>query len=214
MKSWILLAALAAVGAGGLMCAAKSTPDHVSRPAAPQPGPGQALATFAGGCFWCMEPPFEKLEGVVSVTSGYTGGHVPNPSYQEVCEGGTGHLEAVQILYDTTRIGYDRLLEVFWQNIDPTDAWGQFADHGSQYHTAVFYHTPAQRGAAEASKAAQAASGVFERPIVTTIRDAAPFYPAEDYHQDYHLKQPERYQNYKDGSGRAGFLKRVWGKKD
>jgi methionine-S-sulfoxide reductase len=211
MKSWILLAALAAAGAGGLMCAARTPNDHVSRHPAPQPGPGQALATFAGGCFWCLTPPFEKLAGVLKVTAGYTGGHVANPSYQEVCAGGTGHLEAVQVLFEPARIGYDSLLQVFWRNIDPTDAWGQFADQGEQYQTAVFVHDAAQRAAAEASKTALAASGLFDRSIVTAIREAAPFWPAEDYHQDYHLKQPERYESYKEGSGRAGFLRRVWG---
>jgi methionine-S-sulfoxide reductase len=170
-----------------------------------------ALATFAGGCFWCMEPPFEQLEGVLAVTSGYTGGDVPHPSYEQVCSGETRHLEAIQVEYDSTRISYAQLLEVFWQNIDPTDAWGQFADQGSQYRTAVFCHTPAQRAEAQASKEALAASGTFDRPIVTEIRDATPFYPAEDHHQDYYRKQPLRYQGYKEGSGRAGFLRRVWG---
>jgi peptide methionine sulfoxide reductase msrA/msrB len=173
--------------------------------------PGEALATFAGGCFWCMEPPFEALPGVREVLSGYTGGHVADPSYDEVCSGETGHLEAVQVRFDPAQLSYDSLLAVFWRNIDPTDAWGQFADKGSQYRTAIFCHTPEQRAAAQASKEALAASGVFERPIVTEIRDAAPFYPAEDYHQDYHLKQPQRYQGYKEGSGRAGFLRRLWG---
>ncbi len=169
-----------------------------------------SLATFAGGCFWCMEPPFERLEGVLAVESGYSGGRVENPSYDEVCAGGTGHLEVVQVRFDSSKVSYGQLLEVFWQNIDPTDAWGQFADQGSQYRTAIFCHTPEQRLEAQASKEALAAAGTFERPIVTEIRDAALFYPAEDHHQDYYRKEPERYQGYKEGSGRAGFLRRIW----
>jgi methionine-S-sulfoxide reductase len=170
------------------------------------------LATFAGGCFWCMEPPFEQLEGVLAVTSGYMGGHGAEPSYEEVCSGETGHLEVVQVAFDSSKVTFEKLLEVFWRNIDPTDAWGQFADKGSQYRTAIFCHTPEQRAAAQASKEALAASGAFERPIVTEIRDAMAFYPAEDVHQDYHKKQPLRYQGYKEASGRAGFLRRMWGK--
>lgn len=172
----------------------------------------QALATFAGGCFWCMEPPFEKLEGVLEVRSGYTGGQVEHPDYEAVCEGRTGHLEAVEVRFDPARISYDSLLAVFWRNIDPTDAWGQFADKGSQYRTAIFCHTPQQRAQAQASRDALSASGAFERPIVTEIRDAAPFWPAEEHHQDYHRKQPQHYQAYKEGSGRGPFLRRLWSK--
>ncbi len=172
-----------------------------------------SLATFAGGCFWCMEPPFAKLEGVLEVRSGYTGGHVEHPSYDEVCQGSTGHVEAVEVRFDPARISYDSLLQVFWRNIDPTDAWGQFADKGSQYRTAIFCHSPAQRAAAQASLEALAASGQFQRPLVTEIRQAAPFWPAEDYHQDYHLKQPARYEAYREGSGRASFLRRLWPQK-
>jgi peptide methionine sulfoxide reductase msrA/msrB len=175
--------------------------------------PGQELATFAGGCFWCMEPPFAKLDGVLEVRSGYTGGQVENPTYEAVCDGGTGHLEAVEVRFDPARISYDSLLQVFWRTIDPTDAWGQFADQGSQYRTAIFCHSPAQRAAAQASKDALAASGPFQRPLVTEIRDAAPFWPAEDDHQDYHLKQPGRYDAYREGSGRGPFLRRVWPQK-
>lgn len=169
-------------------------------------------ATFAGGCFWCMEQPFEQLEGVISVTSGYTGGTEPNPTYQQVSAGATGHAEAIQVAYDPSRITYGQLLEVFWRNIDPTQADGQFADHGVQYRTAIFYHTEEQRRLAEASKERLAQSGTFTKPIVTQITAASPFYPAEEYHQDYYRKSPFRYNLYKTGSGRAGFIKRTWGK--
>lgn len=170
------------------------------------------LATFAGGCFWCMEPPFQQLEGVLDVQSGYTGGHVDNPDYGDVCSGETGHYEAVEISYDPERISYERLLEVFWQNIDPTDSIGQFADKGSQYLSAVFYHDDAQRQAAEASRQALDKSGTFDKPVVTRILPASRFWPAEDYHQDFYMKEPDHYNRYKTGSGRAGFLKRIWSK--
>lgn len=170
-----------------------------------------AQATFAGGCFWCMEAPFEQLDGVADVLSGYTGGTKLNPTYEEVCAGATGHAEAVQITYDPARASYEQLLEVFWRNIDPTQADGQFADHGRQYRTAIFYHTEEQRQLAERSKQQLAASGTFSQPIVTTIEPASTFYPAEDYHQDYYRKNPLRYKLYHGGSGRARFLRRVWG---
>jgi methionine-S-sulfoxide reductase len=168
-------------------------------------------ATFAGGCFWCMEPPFEGLDGVKSVVSGYTGGHVPDPTYEQICDGDTGHAEAVEVTFDPARVSYEKLLERFWRNIDPTDPEGQFADKGSQYRTAVFYHGEAQRKAAEASKKALAASGKFARPIATEISPAVTFYPAEEYHQNYCKKNPVRYKSYRIGSGREGFLKRTWG---
>lgn len=168
-------------------------------------------ATFAGGCFWCMEGPFEQLKGVRSVTSGYTGGAKEHPTYQEVSSGTTGHAEAIEVLYDSATISYERLLEVFWRNIDPTQPDGQFADHGSQYRTAIFYHDEEQRRAAEASTQHVAASGIFTRPIVTEIVPASPFYPAEDYHQDYYKKHSLRYKLYREGSGRARFLRKVWG---
>ncbi|RMG66424.1 MAG: peptide-methionine (S)-S-oxide reductase [Calditrichaeota bacterium] len=171
-----------------------------------------AVATFAGGCFWCMEPPFEELEGVVEVVAGYTGGHVANPTYEQVCSGTTGHYEAVQVTYDPERVSYRQLLEVFWRNIDPTDPGGQFADRGPQYRTAIFYHDEAQRREAEASRKALEESGLFDRPIATQILPAAPFYPAEAYHQDYYKKCPLPYQRYKVGSGRAAFLEKMWQK--
>ena len=167
-------------------------------------------ATFAGGCFWCMEPAFEALGGIVSVAAGYTGGTTPHPTYEEVSSGTTDHVEAVQIVYNPAKVAYDQLLHIFWENIDPTQADGQFADHGPQYRTAIFYHTDEQRRLAEASKAALAQSGKFTQPIVTEIVPALPFYPAEEYHQDYAKKNPLRYQLYKTGSGREEFLKKTW----
>ncbi|KAA5547590.1 peptide-methionine (S)-S-oxide reductase MsrA [Adhaeribacter rhizoryzae] len=168
------------------------------------------LATFAGGCFWCMVKPFDKWPGVIKVISGYTGGHVENPTYEQVCSDTTGHYEAVQITFDPNIISYDEILSVFWQQIDPTDASGQFADRGSSYQTAIFYHNPEQKELAEKSKIALAQSGAFNRPIVTPILSAKPFYPAEEYHQDYYKKNPLHYQRYSVGSGRAGFLERHW----
>lgn len=172
---------------------------------------GMARAIFAGGCFWCMEPPFEKLEGVISVTSGYIGGEKKNPTYEEVSAGGTGHVEAVQIVYDPKKVDYETLLEVFWQNIDPTDGGGQFVDRGSQYRSAIFTLDDRQKGLAGESKERLARSGRFEAPIVTEIVAATTFYPAEEYHQDYYKKNPIRYKYYRWGSGRDQFLDRVWG---
>lgn len=170
-----------------------------------------AQATFAGGCFWCMEGPFEQLDGVASVTSGYTGGAKDHPTYAEVSSGVTGHAEAVQIVYEPAKVSYETLLEVFWRNIDPTQVDGQFADHGRQYRTAVFYHTDQQKRLALESKAKLEQSGKFTAPLVTEIVPASTFYPAEDYHQDYHKKNPLRYQLYRAGSGREGYLKKTWG---
>lgn len=177
-----------------------------------EPPSGLATATFAGGCFWCMEPPFEKAPGVREVISGYTGGSTANPTYEEVSAGATGHLEAVQVIYDPAVISYERLLDIFWRQIDPTDAGGQFVDRGGQYVSAVFYHTPAQKAAAEKSKQALQQSGRFQKPIVTGIFPATTFYRAEDYHQDYYRKNPLRYKFYRFNSGRDQFLDKVWGK--
>ncbi len=168
-------------------------------------------ATFAGGCFWCMEPPFEKLEGVKDVVSGYTGGHKDNPSYEEVSSGKTGHVEAVQITFDPSKVSYEKLLDVFWRQIDPTDAGGQFVDRGSQYRSVIFYHTQEQKTIAEKSKEELERSGRFNKQIVTEILPAGKFYPAEAYHQDYYKKNPIRYKFYRFNSGRDQFLKRVWG---
>ncbi|GGN95648.1 peptide-methionine (S)-S-oxide reductase MsrA [Saccharibacillus kuerlensis] len=169
-------------------------------------------ATFAGGCFWCMVTPFEDLPGIVKVVSGYTGGHTENPTYKEVCSETTGHLEAVQITYNPELFPYEKLLELFWQQIDPTDAGGQFHDRGSSYGTAIFYHTDEQRIKAEASKKALAESERFDKPIVTPIRPAETFYEAEDYHQDYHKKNPGHYKRYKKASGREAFIEEHWKK--
>ncbi|GAB4267521.1 MAG: peptide-methionine (S)-S-oxide reductase MsrA [Deferrisomatales bacterium] len=172
---------------------------------------GLERATFAGGCFWCMEPPFEDLPGVESVTVGYTGGHQANPTYEQVSAGGTGHAEAVEIRFDPGRVSYRELLEVYWRNVDPTTPDRQFCDVGSQYRTAIFYHSEEQRRLAEASKAALEASGRLPAPVVTQIEPAGPFYPAEDYHQGYHRKNPLRYRFYRLGCGRDRRLKELWG---
>ncbi|MEW6442601.1 MAG: peptide-methionine (R)-S-oxide reductase MsrB [bacterium] len=168
-------------------------------------------AVFAGGCFWCMEPPFEKLEGVVEVIPGYTGGSKKDPTYEEVSSGRTGHAEAVQVVYDASKITYEKLLDVFWKQIDPTDPRGQFVDRGNQYRTGVFYLDEEQKRLAEASRAALEKSGRFAKPIVTQILAAGEFYPAEDYHRQYHKKNPMRYNQYRLGSGREQYLEQVWG---
>ncbi|WP_145023751.1 peptide-methionine (S)-S-oxide reductase MsrA [Paenibacillus sp. Y412MC10] len=175
--------------------------------------PVEHKATFAGGCFWCMVTPFEELPGIVSIVSGYTGGHKPNPTYEEVCSETTGHVEAVQITFNPDIFPYEKLLELFWQQIDPTDAGGQFYDRGSSYQTAIFYHSEEQREKAEASKQALERSGRFDKPIVTPILPAGPFYEAEDYHQDYHKKNPGHYKRYRKGSGRDDFLEKHWAPK-
>ena len=168
-------------------------------------------ATFAGGCFWCMEPPFDELPGVVSTTSGYTGGRTKNPTYEEVSAGGTGHTEAVEILYDPAKITYAQLLDVFWKNIDPLTSDRQFCDVGTQYRAAIFYHDEEQKRLAEASKSAIEKSGRFAKPIVTEIVPSAPFYKAEEYHQDYYKKNPIRFNYYKFTCGRARRLQELWG---
>ena len=180
-------------------------------PAVGAAGEKTARATFAGGCFWCMEPPFEKLPGVVAVIAGYTGGHVKDPTYAQVSAGGTGHAEAVEVVYDPERIGYAELLEVFWKNVDPITADAQFCDVGSQYRSAIFYHDDVQRRLAEESKRALGASGRLKNPIVTEIAPATAFYPAEDYHQDYYEKNPLRYRYYRAGCGRDERLRELWG---
>lgn len=168
-------------------------------------------ATFAGGCFWCMVPPFEKIDGVKLVVSGYTGGYKDNPTYEEVSAGKTGHVEAVQITYDPSKVSYEKLLDVFWRQVDPTDIGGQFVDRGSQYRSVIFFNTPAQKALAEKSKAELQKSGRFKKSIVTEILPAGKFYPAEEYHQDYYKKNPLRYKFYRFNSGRDQFLKKVWG---
>lgn len=168
-----------------------------------------AKATFAGGCFWCMEPPFDKLDGVVSTTSGYTGGAKKNPTYEEVSSGGTGHTESVQIVYDPSKVSYARLLEVYWHNVDPTVANRQFCDAGEQYRTAIFYHDAEQKRLAEETRTE--VQKKLGKTVQTEIAAASTFYPAEDYHQDYYEKNPIRYKFYRNGCGRDARLKEIWG---
>lgn len=201
----ILLALAVSVIAVLFTDAAESAKDTDATMATP------ATATFAGGCFWCMQPPFDKLPGVISTTVGYTGGATPNPTYDAVCSGTTGHAEAIQIIYDPSKVAYEQLLDVFWHHINPTTLNQQFADHGTQYRTAIFYHTAEQQRLAEAAKAALERSGKFKEPIVTEIVPAAVFYPAEEYHQKYSTKNAMHYKLYRIGSGRDGYLRRVWG---
>ena len=170
-----------------------------------------ATAVFAGGCFWCMEPPYDALPGVVASTSGYTGGQKASPTYQEVSAGNTGHIEAVQITYDPKQISYEKLLEVFWRNVDPLDKGGQFCDRGSTYTTAIFYQNDEQKKLAEQSKAA--IEKKLGKTVITAIRPAATFYAAEDYHQDYYVKNPVRYKYYRYRCGRDQRLEQLWGKK-
>ena len=176
-----------------------------------QQATGTAIATFAGGCFWCMEPPFDELDGVVSTISGYTGGHTKNPSYKQVSAGRTGHTEAVEVTYYPDKISYEKLLEVFWRNVDPVSANHQFCDGGTQYRAGVFYHDEAQRLAAEASLQALKDSKRFKQAIVTEITAGGDFYKAEDYHQDYYKKKPVRYKFYRYNCGRDKRLADLWG---
>ncbi|TQR20699.1 peptide-methionine (S)-S-oxide reductase MsrA [Psychrobacillus vulpis] len=171
-------------------------------------------ATFAGGCFWCMVKPFDSYDGIESVISGYTGGHVVNPTYEQVCSNTTGHYEAIQITFDPSIFSYERLLEIFWMNIDPTDDSGQFFDRGTSYQTAIFYHTEEQREKAEISKANLDASNKFSSNVTTKILPAQVFYAAESYHQDYYKKNPTHYNRYFIGSGRAAYIEKMWGDKN
>jgi peptide-methionine (S)-S-oxide reductase len=198
----LAMAGLVAVWAVGA-AEAQQTP-----PPAP---PKEMVAIFAGGCFWCVESDFDKVEGVISTTSGYTGGATPNPTYEEVSAGGTGHAEAVKVVYDPAKVSYDKLLRVFWRNVDPITPNAQFCDHGSQYRSAIFYGSDAEKQAAEASKAELETSGRFKKPIVTEIVPAGAFYPAEDYHQDYYLKNPLKYRFYRSTCGRDRRLQELWG---
>lgn len=170
-----------------------------------------SIATFAGGCFWCMVKPFDRYEGVIQVISGYTGGEIENPTYEQVCTNATGHREAIQITFDEEVISYETLLDIFWRQIDPTDNGGQFFDRGDSYKTAIYTHSEVQRVAAEKSKEALAESGKFSAPIATEILPAKPFYLAEEGHQDYYMKNPAHYQRYSVGSGRVQFIKKHWG---
>jgi peptide-methionine (S)-S-oxide reductase len=170
-----------------------------------------AKATFAGGCFWCMEPPYDKLDGVISTTSGYVGGQKKNPTYEEVSAGGTGHAEAVQVVYDPKKVSYEKLLEVFWHNVDPLVKDRQFCDRGNQYRTAIFYHDETQKRLAEQTKKAKEKE--LGKPIVTEIVPASQYYAAEEYHQDYYKKNPLRYKFYRANCGRDARLEQLWGDK-
>jgi peptide-methionine (S)-S-oxide reductase len=202
------------VVAGLLMSALAVGIVHAQTTTSPgsQPAEKQAVATFAGGCFWCVEEAFEKVPGVISAVSGYTGGTVANPSYEQVSSKKTGHAEAVRVTYDPSKVSYQSLVDWFWHNIDPVDAKGQFCDKGSPYRSAIFVHDEEQKKIAEASKKALEESGRFKEPIATEILPAGPFYEAEDYHQNYYKVNPVRYQFYKHGCGRAARLEQIWGK--
>jgi peptide-methionine (S)-S-oxide reductase len=175
----------------------------------PKPAPGQAVATFAGGCFWCTESDFDHVPGVISTTSGYTGGHVANPTYHQVSDGGTGHAESVQVIYDPKKVSYQQLLTYFWHSIDPTVKDRQFCDYGNQYRTAIFVHNDEEKKLAEESKKQVAAE--LKTPIYTEIDQAGPLYPAEEYHQDFYLKNPTKYKFYRWNCGRDQRLKQLWG---
>ncbi len=204
------LAAVAGLAVFGLRIA--DTVLGVQAADAPKAPAGSEVAIFAGGCFWCVEADFDKVPGVLSTTSGYIGGRTANPSYEQVSSGGTGHTEAVKIVYDPAMVSYDKLLYVFWRNVDPLTKEGQFCDFGTQYRTGIFYVNAAQKAAAEASKDALGKSGRFKRPIVTEISAAGPFYPAEQYHQNYYKENPVRYNLYRFNCGRDARLDELWGK--
>lgn len=200
LKHWLvgLLVIVCAMGA-------------IASPTLADDTPQLAHATFAGGCFWCMEKPFDEVPGVIDTLSGYTGGTVENPSYYQVSSGGTGHVEAVQVTYDPTQVSYETLLDVFWHNVDPVDNKGQFCDKGSQYRSKIFVEDESQKQLAEASKQALDTTKQFTQSIATEIEPAATFYPAEDYHQNYYLTHPVRYRVYRFGCGRDQRLATVWG---
>ena len=200
-RQWFVVAALFVISAVSAVPALAQSPAVKT-----------AKATFAGGCFWCMEPPYDKLPGVISTISGYMGGHTKNPTYEQISTGRTGHTEVVQVEYDPSKVTYEKLLEVFWVNIDPTVKNAQFCDHGSQYRSGVFYHDEEQRKLAQASKTALDKSKPFKAEIVTEITKAGEFYRAEEYHQNYYLVNPVRYKLYRNGCGRDARLKELWGK--
>jgi peptide-methionine (S)-S-oxide reductase len=220
-KAWIPLAALLATACSGgsspeveqdVAARGAETRAQQGTPAGVPAGVPLDTAVFAGGCFWCVEEAFDAVEGVVATTSGYTGGRVANPTYEQVSAGGTGHAEVVQVVYAPSRITYAQLLDVFWKNVDPVTPNQQFCDEGAQYRSAIFYQDAEQRRLAEESRRALEQSGRFEQPIVTEINPGAPFYPAEEYHQDYYRKNPVRYKFYKTSCGRARRLEELWGK--
>lgn len=207
MRKTIFFIAVICLFAGGAAAQGKAD--------AAKQKPKLETATFAGGCFWCMQPPFDQTKGVKKTVVGYTGGKEKGPTYEQVSYGRTGHREAIQLMYDPAQVSYEQLVEIFWHSIDPTQANGQFADIGPQYRTAIFFHSEEQKRVAEESKQKLAASGKFKKPIATEILPAGPFYAAEDYHQKYYVKNPAEYKRYAIGSGRYPFLERTWGvKKD
>jgi len=208
-RDFAFLALLASIGIA-TACGGSDAAGPPARAAAPTARGKTEVAMLAGGCFWCTEAAFDGLPGVVEATSGYTGGIKPNPTYEDVSAGGTGHFESIEVRFDPSKITYAEILNVFWRQIDPTDADGQFADRGSQYRAAIFVRDDEQRRIAEASKAALGATHWFDKPIATMILPAGPFYRAEDYHQDYHAKNPVQYKAYKWGSGRGPYIERVW----
>jgi len=213
MRRRALLASVAALLATGIAAAGVFAQTKQEKPAVTAGGAGTSIATFAGGCFWCTEADFDKVEGVISTTSGYIGGKTANPTYDSVSAGNSGHAEAVQIVFDPNKVSYSKLLEYYWRTIDPTTKDRQFCDSGSPYRTAIFTHDEQQRALAEASKKALSNSKPFREPIVTEIVNATQFYPAEDYHQDYHTKNPVRYKFYRTNCGRDARLKQLWGSK-
>ena len=194
----------------GAMSACAGPANDAANPAPFDPAASES-AIFAGGCFWCMEPPFDKLAGVISTTSGYTGGTLANPSYEQVSAGGTGHAEAVKVVFDPRQVSYTQLLDVYWHNVDPFVIDQQFCDHGDQYRSAIFTSGPEQQRLAEESKRVLEDSGRFDKPIVTRIVAASTFYHAEGYHQDYYLKNPLRYKFYRYNCGRDARLEQIWG---
>jgi len=200
---------LLAVACAGPAASAAGGP-ALSDPAA-HLAPGQAVATFAGGCFWCMQHPFDLIPGVVKTVVGYTGGHTADPTYEEVSAGGTGHAESVDVIYDPKKVSYEKLLDTFWHNVDPVAVGHQFCDWGDQYRSEIFYHSEEQKRLAETSKEKLAASGILHGPITTKIVPAGPFYRAEEYHQDYYKKNPIRYHFYRTGCGRDARLRQLWG---
>jgi peptide-methionine (S)-S-oxide reductase len=208
-----------AVEPSGAAASDHATSDHATSPPSdhdpapiPEPGPNQAVAIFAGGCFWCMETDFDALPGVVATTSGYTGGHVAHATYDDVTSETSGHQEAVRVVYDTTKLTYAQVLDWYWHHVDPTDDGGQFCDRGDSYRPVIFTSDDAQKEAAEASKKAIDASGVLPGPIVVRILPAGPFWAAERYHQDYHLVNPAHYEAYRLGCGRDARVRSVWAK--
>jgi peptide-methionine (S)-S-oxide reductase len=200
---------LRALAALALLAAATAA---LAQGAPPTPEAGRKIVIFAGGCFWCMEHPFDEIDGVISVTSGYTGGTKAKPTYEEVSSGSTGHAEAVEVVYDPAKVNYQKLVDVFWRNVDPLTANAQFCDHGTQYRSAIFYLDDEQKRIAEASKEALAKSGRFDKPIVTQIVAATTFWPAEGYHQHYYRTHPVQYKFYRYNCGRDQRLEQLWGK--